>query len=85
MIEFLAGLIVCPDCGNKRCPKASNHRHQCTGSNEPNQRGSIYTTPQTKPLSDEEINLLKAEIAAHKKTNELLSKKIIELERHNKK
>ena len=36
-------------------------------------------------LSDEEINLLKAEIAAHKKTNELLSKKIIELERHNKK
>ena len=48
-------MIVCPDCGNKRCPKASNHRHQCTGSNEPNQRGSIYTTPQTKPLSDEEI------------------------------
>jgi len=48
-------MIVCPDCGNKRCPKASNHRHQCTGSNEPNQRGSIYTTPQTKPLSDDEI------------------------------
>ena len=48
-------MIVCPDCGNKRCPKASNHRHQCTGSNEPNQRGSIYTTPQTKPLSNDEI------------------------------
>ncbi len=27
----------CPDCGNKRCPKASDHRHACTGSNEPNQ------------------------------------------------
>ena len=48
-------MILCPDCGNKRCPKTSNHRHHCTGSNEPNQRGSIYTTPQTKPLSDEEI------------------------------
>ena len=48
-------MIVCPDCGNKRCPKASNHRHQCTGSNEPNQRGSIYNTPQTKPLSNDEI------------------------------
>ncbi len=36
-------MILCPDCGNKRCPKASNHRHQCTNSNEPNQRGSIYT------------------------------------------
>ena len=48
-------MIVCSDCGNKRCPKASNHRHQCTGSNEPNQRGSIYTTPQTKPLSNDEI------------------------------
>ena len=51
-------MIVCPDCGNKRCPKASNHRHQCTGSNEPNQRGSIYNTPQTKPLNDEEIYAL---------------------------
>ena len=59
-------MIVCPDCGNKRCPKASNHRHQCTGSNEPNQRGSIYTTPQTKPLSDEEIEqIAKQHLAAY--------------------
>lgn len=43
------------------------------------------TTPQIKELSDEEINLLKAEIAAHKKTNELLSQKIIELQEDNKK
>jgi septal ring factor EnvC (AmiA/AmiB activator) len=49
------------------------------------QRHYDQLNTQTKPLSDEEINLLKAEIAAHKKTNELLSKKIIELERHNKK
>lgn len=35
-------MILCPDCGNKRCPKASNHRLECTDSNEPNQSGSIY-------------------------------------------
>ena len=46
-------MVVCSDCGNKRCPKASNHRHQCTGSNEVGQYGSIYTAP--RELSDEEI------------------------------
>jgi hypothetical protein len=38
----LTRMIVCSDCGNKRCPKATNHRHTCTHSNEPNQEGSIY-------------------------------------------
>lgn len=33
---------VCPDCGNKRCPKAKHHDHACTNSNEPGQTGSIY-------------------------------------------
>jgi hypothetical protein len=33
---------LCPDCGNKRCPKASDHNNECTNSNEPNQTGSIY-------------------------------------------
>lgn len=33
---------LCPDCGNKRCPKATNHELACTHSNEPNQEGSIY-------------------------------------------
>ena len=47
-------MIVCPDCGNKRCPKASNHRYECTNSNEPNQRGSIYTNPAK--LTDEEVH-----------------------------
>ena len=46
-------MILCPDCGNKRCPKASNHRNQCTESNEPNQRGSIYTHPVTEHFEDE--------------------------------
>ena len=34
--------IICPDCGNKRCPKATDHRLECTGSNEPGQKGSRY-------------------------------------------
>ncbi|HFT3529511.1 TPA: hypothetical protein ACHV5P_000855 [Klebsiella variicola] len=34
--------VVCPDCGNKRCPRANDHRNACTGSNEPGQEGSAY-------------------------------------------
>lgn len=34
--------IVCPDCGNKRCPHANDHRNACTGSNESGQEGSAY-------------------------------------------
>jgi hypothetical protein len=34
--------VTCPDCGNKRCPKATNHRRPCTNKNEPGQKGSIY-------------------------------------------
>lgn len=36
-------MILCQDCGNKRCPKASDHRLECTGSNEPGQAGSVYS------------------------------------------
>lgn len=35
-------MIVCPDCGNKRCPRATHHSQRCTASNEPGQRGSLY-------------------------------------------
>ncbi|MHC7627783.1 hypothetical protein ACYA02_01170 [Klebsiella pneumoniae] len=39
--------VVCPDCGNKRCPRANDHRNTCTGSNEPGQEGSAYpSAPQ---------------------------------------
>lgn len=42
--------VVCPDCGNKRCPRANDHRNACTGSNEPGQEGSAYpdTTREVK-------------------------------------
>jgi hypothetical protein len=42
---MLDRMILCSECGNKRCPKASDHNFSCTGSNEPGQWGSIYTTP----------------------------------------
>lgn len=38
--------VVCPDCGNKRCPRANDHRNACTGSNEPGQEGSAYPDAQ---------------------------------------
>jgi hypothetical protein len=44
---MLDRMILCSECGNKRCPKASDHNFSCTGSNEPGQWGSIYTTPPT--------------------------------------
>lgn len=35
-------MVLCPDCGNKRCPRATHHDNACTGSNEPGQEGSRY-------------------------------------------
>lgn len=35
--------IVCPECGNKRCPRATDHNLDCTNSNDPGQLGSRYT------------------------------------------
>ncbi len=35
-------MILCVTCGNKRCPKASDHRLRCTNSNDVGQSGSIY-------------------------------------------
>lgn len=38
----MLSMALCPVCGNKRCPKASNHQNECSGSNEPGQKGSFY-------------------------------------------
>lgn len=35
-------MFLCEHCGNKRCPHATDHRHNCTGSNESGQPGSSY-------------------------------------------
>ena len=45
MPQFLLNscmMILCPICGNKRCPHASDHNLECTGSNDVGQPGSIY-------------------------------------------
>ena len=34
--------IVCSTCGNKRCPKATDHELACTDSNASGQAGSRY-------------------------------------------
>ena len=49
--------IVCPDCGNKRCPKATFHENGCTRSNEPGQEGSSYPAVDwtTPPMTAEEL------------------------------
>lgn len=40
---LLRRFIVCPDCGNKRCPKATQHDLPCGNSNDSGQPGSDYT------------------------------------------
>ena len=35
-------MILCPNCGCKRCPKADYHGNQCTDSNESGQVGNAY-------------------------------------------
>jgi hypothetical protein len=40
--EHQALMILCVTCGNKRCPKAADHKNECSGSNEPGQKGSAY-------------------------------------------
>lgn len=40
--EVAVHMVLCPVCGNKRCPRASNHDLVCTGSNASGQKGSAY-------------------------------------------
>lgn len=40
--EGMNRIFLCPECGNKRCPRATSHREHCSGSNEPGQLGSRY-------------------------------------------
>lgn len=37
-------MILCAECGSKRCPNATDCRLDCTKSNEPGQYGSQYGT-----------------------------------------
>jgi hypothetical protein len=35
-------MYLCAICGNKRCPHATDHRLDCSGSNAPGQEGLYY-------------------------------------------
>ena len=53
-VRVITKMILCPTCGNKRCPHASDHRLDCTDSNEPGQAGSVYavpTEPEPEPVA----------------------------------
>lgn len=51
-------MVLCPTCGNKRCPHATDHRFACTGSNEPGQYGSDYGE---RPADLAKLSRLRAE------------------------
>ena len=53
-------MIVCPTCGNKRCPHATDHGYPCTGSNDPGQPGSRYGVVATSEPQD--VGLLLATV-----------------------
>lgn len=52
--KLFSPMVLCPTCGNKRCPHATHHDELCTNSNEPGQYGSIYGIYPNplKPLRD---------------------------------
>ena len=52
---FLDRMLLCPTCGNKRCPKATDHTLACTDSNEPGQAGSIYGWLHVEPADDPDM------------------------------
>lgn len=43
---FQQVMAVCPVCGNKRCPFATDHNGTCSASNEPGQWGSRFIEGQ---------------------------------------
>jgi hypothetical protein len=53
---LLDRMILCPECGNKRCPKATHHDLPCTKSNDVGQKGSIYNQPAQQALDKKAEN-----------------------------
>jgi len=59
---FLTQMLLCPLCGNKRCPKATDHTLACTNSNEPNQPGSIYGGLEVEGAPDDDTPTTQGEL-----------------------
>lgn len=47
-------MVLCPECGNKRCPRARHHDNACTGSNEPGQPGSRWGDVKPAPPKEQD-------------------------------
>ncbi len=54
-------MVVCALCGNKRCPKAENHRFLCTDSNDVDQEEAFFIQKTAGPehLADGKISTVR--------------------------
>jgi len=75
---LLDRMILCSECGNKRCPKATNHKLQCTNSNEPNQAGSIYNTQPQRTEQEPVPTLEDLEQEIYQNTRNFVSRDVME-------
>jgi hypothetical protein len=68
-------MVLCPECGNKRCPRATNHENACTGSNEVGQKGSSWESvkPWPGPKTERAAIIRRAHAAWEGKWPETLS------------
>lgn len=58
-------MITCGRCGNKRCPKAVDHTHACTNSNEPGQVGTVGEDAPLDESSGEDESTSELRALAH--------------------
>ena len=67
-------MIVCPTCGNKRCPRATDHRLACSGSKEDGlsqsgaitqQGGTHYRDMKIEPWKADEAWLTHEQFVGH--------------------
>lgn len=52
-------MVLCPECGNKRCAKAQNHRYQCTKSNDAFQQYHIDKDSASRRVCGTKIDPMK--------------------------
>jgi len=59
-------MAVCPECGNKRCPRANNHLNACTGSNDPCQDSITKPAPALVESAHKATDsVAKSDLTAH--------------------
>jgi len=72
---FATHMIVCPDCGNKRCPKAYNTVMRCTGSN------ALGQNPQ--PMSVDQISMIFNRVYPAQPLSQNIINLVQEVEKHH--